>query len=210
MDGHIYIYIYIYIFFYAVFFEHFIWVLSVHLFNKFFLFISKHFNIMRDLKFPIRHFGWLKSSEIWSSVARLVVLKFSKNRSSLILVFYVLMHFFMFWSWSNLKFIAFSPVEILFTLIITHHYILSSTFFFHPIYMFFFCFICLHVFYHLLCITFLYTAKHQNTSYCFTQDHKNNDLIFFTIIKSCLTAVLYIYIYIYIHARFSFQIIRNH
>jgi len=50
--------------FYAEFFEHFNWLLSVHLFNIFFLFISKHFNIMRDFKFSIRHFGGLESSDI--------------------------------------------------------------------------------------------------------------------------------------------------
>jgi len=80
MNGNIYIYIYL---LYAVFFEHFNWLLSVHLFNTCFLFISNYFNILRDFKFSIRHFRGLESSETGSSVAGLVVPKFSKNRGAL-------------------------------------------------------------------------------------------------------------------------------
>ena len=129
-----YIYIYIYIL-YAVSFEHFNWLFSVHLLNTFFLFISNYFNTLRDFKFSIRHLWGLESSEIWRSVAWLVVPKFSKNRGALFeYLFKVLVHYFIFRSWSNFKFLAFSPLEIFFTLIIIiHHFIPCSIFFFYLI-----------------------------------------------------------------------------
>jgi hypothetical protein len=85
---YIYIYIYIYVFFMPCALNILIRCISVHLFNTFFLFITKHFNIMRDFKFSIRHFGRFESSELWRSVAGLVVPKFLKKGGALIRVFF--------------------------------------------------------------------------------------------------------------------------